>query len=107
MVPTIQGSQQARKQVARHHACLAWIEAQITRTLVSPSLRVQPVRSASVASVIAELGKGDRKLKPMHPTLTKPLKDGQMFASVLIELCQSLRWAAPEYELTKGDDGLL
>jgi ribonuclease R len=102
---TVQGSEHTRKQGSRHYACLAWIEEHISGALVSPGQRVQPVRSVQLVAPVVEPEQSDRKPKPMHPTLTKPLKDGQMFASLLIELCQSLRWAAPEYEFTEVEEG--
>jgi ribonuclease R len=43
----------------------------------------------------------------VHPILTKTLKEGQKFISLLSELCQGLRWASPEYEFSDAEDGFI
>ncbi|MBW4549897.1 MAG: RNB domain-containing ribonuclease [Aphanocapsa sp. GSE-SYN-MK-11-07L] len=120
---TIQPGQHQRKQSARHLACLMWIEAYIQDALVSPLQRTQTAVAAGVEGTqedskveqsACEIEQKEMMLppltakpKPVHPILTKTLKDGQNFISLLGELCQGLRWASPEYKFVDADDGFV
>jgi ribonuclease R len=119
---TVHPAQHRRKQSARHLACLQWIEAYIQNALVNSQQRVQPKVESGVELKTQEDSKVEQsaceieqkemmlppltaKPKPVHPILTKTLKDGQNFISLLGELCQGLQWSSPEYEFSDADDG--
>lgn len=86
-----------RKQPARHLACLLWLEAYFQNSLVQPEQRVQPTLPAP---------NEDKPLlsKVMQSALVKPLKDGQNFISMLLDVCQTLRWETPVFEISDSDD---
>jgi ribonuclease R len=111
VLTTVQPAQHQRKQSARHLACLLWIEAYIQDVLVSPQQRVQLVVGLGVNRTQAEVElsdlDGEWDEMPVHPILSKTLKDGQNFISLLSELCQGLRWASPEYEFSDAEDGFI
>jgi ribonuclease R len=102
VLTTKEPAQQTRKQSARHHACLRWIEAYIENALVAPEERVQPMRSASVE---VEPMKKTPKAQPIHPILQKTLKEGQNFVGMLNNLCQGLEWQNPEYSFAETEEG--
>jgi ribonuclease R len=119
VLTTVYPAQHPRKQSARHLACLLWIEAYNRDALVNPEQLVQPVESRVdlTQAESDEVGFDSHvdmmhplmsaKPKPVHPILTKTLKDGQNFISLLSELCQALRWASPEYEFSNSEDGFI
>lgn len=107
ILTTVHPSEHQRKQPARHQACLMWIEAYIQNALVSPEQRVEPPAPELLPVVEPESKPTELKLtkgsepQQMHRYLTKPLKDGQNFVGMLNDLCQRLRWQAPEYDFTE------
>lgn len=102
VLTTKEPAQQTRKQSARHHACLNWIEVYVKGALVSPEQRVQPVRTVSVE--VEPMQKAP-KAQPIHPILLKTLKEGQNFASMLNNLCQGLALSNPEYIFSETEEG--
>jgi ribonuclease R len=102
VLTTVEPAQQNRKQTARHHACLNWIEAYVEGALVAPDQRVQPASSVPVE--IEPIQKAS-KAQPIHPILQKKLKEGQNFVSMLNNLCQNLKWPNPEYSFTETEEG--
>ncbi|ABW31604.1 RNB domain-containing ribonuclease [Acaryochloris marina] len=103
---TIHPATHSRKQPARHHACLIWIEAYLQTSLVSPEQRAQPVLpepqfksgNEDIKRVTAPLSKS------MHTALVKPLKEGQNFVGMLVDVCQTLRWETPVYTMDSSDE---
>jgi ribonuclease R len=108
ILTTVDPSEHQRKQPARHHACLLWIEAYLQKALVSPEQRVEP--EPKIEQVQESIQPKIETLKPaqtkaMHPALVKPLKEGQNFIGMLDSVCQTLRWEKPEYEFTESESG--
>jgi ribonuclease R len=102
VLTTKEPAQQTRKQSARHHACLLWIEAYVAGALVAPEQRVQPVLSEP--EEIEPMQKAS-KAQPIHPILQKTLKEGQNFVSMLNNLSQALKWSNPEYAIIEIEEG--
>ena len=120
LLTTVHPSEHRRKQPARHHACLNWIEAYIQDALVSPEQRVKPeplepkadLKQTTTVNAQPQQTNMSRTTtqtealpKLMHPNLTKPLKDGQPFVSLLLEVCQGLRLPSPECEFQQEEEG--
>jgi ribonuclease R len=108
ILTTVDPSEHQRKQPARHHACLLWIEAYLQKALVSPEQRVEP--EPKIEQVQESIQPEIETLKPaqsktMHPALVKQLKEGQNFIGMLDSVCQTLRWEKPEYEFTESESG--
>ena len=82
-----------KKQVARHHASLAWLEAYIQGTLVHPDQRQQP-QWPDVASEITSPAVWDQPLQP-----------GENAISKLNHLCQRMGWQSPTYEFCETEAG--
>jgi ribonuclease R len=102
VLTTKEPAQQTRKQAARHHACLNWIEAYVEGALVTSEQRVQPVHPAPVE---VEPKQAAPKAQPIHPILQNTLKEGQNFVSMLNNLTQNLKWQNPEYSFTETEEG--
>ena len=95
-------AQSQRKQTARHLACLDWLKAFVADKLVSPAQRQRPERSAVAASPSTATEPAPSEEAAAHPTLNKPLEDGQNFVGLLQELSQSLGWALPAYQFVEA-----
>jgi ribonuclease R len=102
VLTTVEPAQQTRKQAARHHACLKWIEAYVEDALVAPEQRVQPAR---IVPLEVEPMQKAPKAEPIHPILQKTLKEGQNFVSMLNNLCQGLAFSNPEYSFAETEEG--
>ena len=121
ILTTVHPSEHQRKQPARHQACLNWIEAYLQDALVSPEQRVkpepiepkaerQPQATAALAqpkqtNVSRTTAQAEALPKLMHPNLSKILKDGQPFVSLLLEVTQGLRLPSPEFEFSQEEEG--
>jgi ribonuclease R len=116
VLTTVHPSEHQRKQSARHQACLSWIEAYLQDGLVSPEQRiklellepkamVQPVEvsGAEMKAPHPESATAESKPKLAHRNLSKPLKDGQPFASLLLEVSQRLRLPGPDFEFHEAE----
>ncbi len=93
---TVHPAVHPRKQPARHLACLLWLEAYLDNSLVPPEQRIGPVLDPSKDATPLS--------KVMQSALVKPLKDGQNFISMLLDVCQTLRWETPVFEISGSDD---
>ena len=123
---TIHPSEHQRKQPARHQACLNWIEAYLLDALVLPEQRVKPEPletkaelkqpTTTVMLTLQEcapqqtemsrtIAQAEALPKLTHPNLTKTLKDGQPFVSLLLEVTQGLRLPSPEFEFSQEEEG--
>jgi Double-stranded RNA binding motif len=80
--------------------------------LVPPEQQIQPELKESLIEAAekidqkqkqADASSSDAIAKLKHPILSKPLKDGQMFVSLLMEVCQGLQWPIPEFEFQEED----
>jgi ribonuclease R len=105
---TVHPAEHQRKQPARHHACLLWIEAYLQKALVPPAQRIEPAPKVeevleSIKPVV-EMQK-PAQTKARHPALVKPLKEGQNFIGMLDSVCQTLQWEKPEYDFTESEPG--
>ncbi|MGA7953699.1 MAG: RNB domain-containing ribonuclease [Gloeobacterales cyanobacterium] len=108
VLTTVHPSEHQRKQPARHHACLMWIEAYLQNALVSPEQRVEPEPKVDEVQEINEPVAETKKpaqTKARHPALLKKLKDGQNFIGMLDSVCQTLRWEQSRYEFTESEPG--
>ena len=120
LLTTVHPSEHQRKQPARHLACLNWIEAYLLDTLVSPEQRIkpesiepkaerQPQATAAIAQQQTDVSRTTAQAQALpkltHPNLSKTLKDGQPFISLLLEVCQGLRLASPEFEFQQNEEG--
>ena len=121
ILTTVHPGEHQRKQPARHQACLNWIEAYLQDALVSPEQRVkpepieptaerQPQATAALAqpkqtNVSRTTAQAEALPKLMHPNLSKTLKDGQPFVSLLLEVTQGLHLPSPEFEFSQEDEG--
>ncbi|MCG9893030.1 MAG: putative dsRNA-binding protein, partial [Thermosynechococcaceae cyanobacterium MS004] len=95
-----------QKQPAKHRACLKWIESYLRETLVPPEQRVQPAPPEPAQAKDTPPAPVPTIDKRSHPILGKQLKDGQMFVSLLLELCQGLQWPSPSFEIrASGEAG--
>jgi ribonuclease R len=112
ILTTVHPSEHKRKQSARHLACLSWIEAYLKDALVSPEQRVQPELKEFLIEAVekvdqkpkeADASSSDAIAGLEHPILSKPLKDGQKFISLLMEVCQGLQWPSPEFEFQEEE----
>jgi ribonuclease R len=122
ILTTVHPSQRARKQPARHQACLSWIEAYLQDALVSPEQRVKPeppelktdLKQPQTTTAIAQpqqtevsgsesIAQAESQPRLVHPILAKTLKDGQPFVSYLLEVSQGLRLPSPEFEFQEED----
>ena len=103
---TVHPAVHPRKQTARHLACLSWLEAYLHDSLVQPEERVEPpLPEVEMESGSPTANKGTAPLsKAMQTALVKPLSDGQNFVGMLMDVCQTLRWDTPEYEIHDSDD---
>jgi ribonuclease R len=111
VLTTVYPSAHQRKQSARHLACLSWIEAYLQEVLVSPEQRIKLELLEPMAMVQPVAGSG-QEMSTMHPEVTavvskpnwvhrnlsKSLKDGQPFVSLLLEVSQGLHLSSPEFE---------
>ena len=106
ILTTVHPAVHPRKQSARHHACLLWLKDYLQDTLVTPEERVQPeLPEAELESDSPSADKGKVPLsKAMQTALVKPLRGGQNFVGMLMDVCQTLRWENPEYEMTDSDN---
>jgi ribonuclease R len=123
ILTTVHPSEHQRKQPAHHQACLQWIEAYLKDALVPPEQRIVPEPPEQSSSLLEDLekveeqqkqtkaSKSERKettsSKLTHPILQKQLKDGQMFVSLLMQLCQGLGLSNPDFEFQEGEDGFI
>ena len=120
LLTTVHPSKHQRKQPARHQACLNWIEAYLLDALVSPEQRVKPeplepkaelkqrtttVIAPQQTDVSRTTVQAEALPKLMHPNLTKTLKDGQPFVSLLLEVTQGLRLSSPEFDFQQEEEG--
>ncbi|KAI9129514.1 ribonuclease catalytic domain-containing protein [Acaryochloris sp. CCMEE 5410] len=106
-ITTIRPATHSRKQPARHHACLMWLEAYLQNSLVTPEARVQPPLPEDQLSSKASAPSNNSAAslsKAMQTALMKPLSGGQNFVGMLLDVCQTLRWENPEYEMGSSDD---
>ena len=112
----------ARKQTARHLACLNWLEAYVAGELVSPVQR-QPLKnsdataseleitaleiteSAVTESTVTE--SNPDLVSAIHPLLLEPLEAQENIIGRLQELCQSLGWAMPVYQFAATSAGFV
>lgn len=95
-----------RKQTARHHACFMWLEAYLQSSLVSPAQRVMPeAPKPEIATGHEEENSQATSLSTaMQKALVCPLKDEQNFVGMLIDVCQTLRWESPTYNLYSSEE---
>ncbi|MGB3671659.1 MAG: RNB domain-containing ribonuclease [Phormidesmis sp.] len=100
VVTTRAPAQSQRKQAARHLACLHWLKAFVADELVLPEQRHLTKLPAVNVSQSAVTEPDPITAPAAHPTLQKPLEDGQNFVGLLQELSQSLGWALPAYQFT-------
>jgi ribonuclease R len=105
VLTTVHPSAHQRKQSARHQACLSWIEAYLQEVLVSPEQRIKPELLEPRAMMQPVAGNGGEAIAPtevapklVHPILTRTLKDGQPFVSLLLEVSQGLHLPSPDFE---------
>jgi ribonuclease R len=128
VLTTVHPSEHPRKQPARHLACLLWIESYLQDALVSPTQRVKPEPKESLIEPAEKVDQTQKQTKTAmltlqecaqwkqadasfskaiaerkHPVLSKTLKDGQMFVSLLMEVCQGLQWPSPEFGFQEED----
>ena len=102
---TVHPAVHSRKQTARQNACLMWLEAYLWDSLVQPEHRVVPMLPEPQ---FAPGNKNtNREAKPlskaMHKALVKPLKDGQNFVGMLVDVCQTLRWQLPVFQIDSSE----
>ena len=102
VVTTRAPAQSQRKQTARHLACLDWLKAFVADGLVSTAQRQQPELPAVAASPSTATEPAQITAPAAHPTLNKPLEDGQNFVGLVQELSQSLGWALPAYQFVES-----
>lgn len=84
----------SNKTRARHQACFDWLIAYREGTLVQPEQRELPPLSTPP--------------QPKSPTAISKLKqyeEGQNSLSLLFEICQSLQWPQPLFEIINQDGG--
>jgi ribonuclease R len=111
VLTTVYPSAHQRKQSARHLACLFWIEAYLQEVLVSPEQRIklEVLEPKAMMQPVVGFGAEMRAMRPestsaaskpqwVHRNLSKPLKDGQPFVSLLLEVSQGLYLPSPEFE---------
>jgi ribonuclease R len=82
-----------KKQVARHHAGLGWLNGYLQGTLVSPEQRLEP----QFSSVTPE--------RTSSSILGSSLKLGENAISQLNHWCQHMGWPVPVYEFSKTETG--
>jgi dsRNA-specific ribonuclease len=87
-----------------------WIEAYLQDVLVSPEQRIKPeLPKQKVIAQQQEVSRGDLITQTeidqrlVHPNLSKPLRDGQPFVSLLLEVSQGLRLPSPEFEFQQEE----
>ena len=100
---TIHPATHSRKQPARHHACLIWLEDYLQKNLVNPEASVQPPLPEAKLSSKDSAPSAASLSKAMQTALMKPLSGGQNFVGMLVDICQTLRWENPEYEMGSSD----
>jgi ribonuclease R len=125
ILTTVHPAEHQRKQPAHHQACLQWIEAYLTDALVPPEQRIMPAPLEQSGSLLEDLEKAEEQHKHkqtkatvterkeatssklMHPILKKQLKDGQLFVSLLMQLCQGLGLSNPAFEFQESEAGFI
>ena len=119
LLTTVHPSEHQRKQPARHQACLNWLEAYFKDELMPPEQRVKPeprepkaelkqttmVIAQQQSEVSRTIVETEALPKLVHPNLSKTLKDGQPFVSLLLEFTQGLRLPSPEFEFNQEEEG--
>ncbi len=121
ILTTVHPIEHQRKQPAHHKACLQWIESYLKDALVPPEQRIVPEPPEQRRSLLEDLEVAEKQQKQtkaskterqeatqsklMHPILKKELKDGQLFVSLLMQLCQGLCLQNPEFEFQESEAG--
>ncbi|MEL6555910.1 MAG: RNB domain-containing ribonuclease [Cyanobacteria bacterium J06621_11] len=105
-------AQNQRKQIARHLACLSWLEAFVANQLVTPAERPSQERPSPEQPIAAPaetmLTEPSPVAAPAVPSILSESWEGeQNFVGILQELFQSQGWALPAYQFTEAGAGFL